>query len=111
MKTTNYPATVRELGDMAEQLGMTAVELLDMLGPIPMPPLGYTLAPKSSDRWFGPEIINGRWILTPVWHSRTDSFSVNVWMADHQRPNYANLTQDEAVELATALLQAGRESK
>ncbi|MDV8148538.1 hypothetical protein [Arthrobacter sp. B10-11] len=104
-KTTKYPATVRELGDMAEKLGMTASELLEMLSPIPMPPTGYTLAPKSSHRWIGPEIINGRWILTPVWDATTDSHSVDIWMADHEPPHYAGLTPTEATDLAAALLQ------
>ncbi|WP_157835672.1 hypothetical protein [Arthrobacter sp. TB 26] len=33
-----YPATVRELGEMAEARGITATEMLDILGPIPTPP-------------------------------------------------------------------------
>jgi hypothetical protein len=106
MNTTKYPATVRELGDMAEKLGMLPSEVLELLGPIPMPPAGYTLAPKSSQRWIGTEIINGRWILTPVWDATTASHSVDVWMADHEPPNYANLAPAEAADLATALLQA-----
>ena len=106
MNTTKYPATVREAADMAEKLGMQLSEFLQMLGPIPMPPTGYTLAPKSSHRWIGPEIINGRWILTPVWDATTASHSVDVWMADHEPPNYANLTPAEAIDLAAALLQA-----
>jgi hypothetical protein len=32
---TRMPKTARELGDMAERLGMTAVELLEALPPIP----------------------------------------------------------------------------
>jgi hypothetical protein len=111
MNSTKYPATVRELGDMAEELGMKASELLEMLGPIPMPPAGYTLAPKSSDRWIGTEIINRRWILTPVWHSTTDSHSVDVWMADHMPPNYAELTPAEATELAAALLHVTKAAR
>jgi hypothetical protein len=105
-KTTKYPPTVRALGDMAEKLGMTAVELLDLLGPIPMPPAGYALAPKSSHRWAGTEIIHGRFIVTPIWEATTGSHSVDVWMADHERPNYSNLTPAEAADLAAALLQA-----
>jgi len=105
-KTTKYPATIRDLGNMAEERGMNIVELFEELGPIPMPPAGYTLAPKSSQRWIGTEIINGRWILTPAWDATTASHSVDVWMADHEPPNYANLTAAEATDLATALLQA-----
>lgn len=33
-----YPATVRELGDMAEARGVTATEMLVILGPIPTSP-------------------------------------------------------------------------
>lgn len=40
--TTLYPATVKELGDMAEARGMSFVELLEELleelGPLPWPP-------------------------------------------------------------------------
>ena len=105
-QTTKYPATVRELGDMAEALGMLPSELLEMLGPIPMPPAGYILAPKSSHRWIGTEIIHGRFIVTPVWDATTNTHSVDVWMADHERPNYSNLAPAEATDLAAALLQA-----
>jgi hypothetical protein len=35
--TTKYPATVAELGDMAHERGMTFVELLEELGPLPWP--------------------------------------------------------------------------
>lgn len=34
MNPTKYPATVRELGDMAEEIGMTVPELLGVLGRI-----------------------------------------------------------------------------
>lgn len=97
--------TVREFADMAYGRGMTFVELLDEAGPIPTRPAGYTLAPKSDFRWTGPEVIHGRFILTPVWDAATDSHSVDVWMADHMPPNYAELTLAEATELAAALLQ------
>jgi hypothetical protein len=43
-QTIKMPATVVELGDMAEAMGMTVVELLQMLPPIPRKPAGYTLA-------------------------------------------------------------------
>lgn len=103
---TKIPATVRELGDMAAALGMLPSELLELLGPIPMPPAGYTLARKSDRRWIGPEIIHGRFILTPVWDAVTNSHSVDVWLADHQAPNYSTLTPAEAADLAAGLLQA-----
>lgn len=37
-QTSNYPATVRELGDMTE----TAPRLLEVLGSTPTPPAGYS---------------------------------------------------------------------
>ncbi|MDQ0117447.1 hypothetical protein J2T22_000617 [Pseudarthrobacter defluvii] len=105
-QTTKYPASVRELGDMAEALGMLPSELLEMLGPIPMPPVGYTLTRKSSHRWTGTETYHRRFIVTPVWDATTGHHSVDVWMADHERPNYSNLTPAEAADLAGALLEA-----
>lgn len=105
MHTTKYPATVRELADMAHELGMMPSELLEMLGPIPMPPAGYALPKKSDYRWTGPEVIHGRFILTPVWDARTGAHSVDVWLAGHESPNYSSLTPAEAVDLAMALLQ------
>lgn len=105
MNTTKYPVTVREAGDMAEKLGMTLPSLLEMLGPIPMPPAGYTLAPKSDNRWIGPETMSRRWIITPAWtwDSNGAAHSIEVWMADHKRPTYANITPAEALQLAADL--------
>ncbi|WP_104175521.1 hypothetical protein [Arthrobacter sp. Y81] len=103
MNTTKYPATVRELGDMAEKLGMKASELLEMLGPIPMPPAGYTLARRSGDRWTGPETFNRGWIITPAWNASTNTHSIELWAASHEPPSYANLTPDEALQLAADL--------
>lgn len=102
---TKYPVTVREAGDMAEKLGMTLPSLLELLGPIPMPPAGYTLAPKSDFRWIGPEIMNRNWIITPAWTqtSTGGTHSIEVWMADHERPTYANITPAEALQLAADL--------
>lgn len=39
--STNYPATVRETGDMAEALGLPAPRLLEVLGPCQTPPAGF----------------------------------------------------------------------
>lgn len=103
MNTTKYPATVREAGDMAHALGMKLPEFLEMLGPIPMPPAGYTLAPKSSDRWIGEEKMHRGWIITPAWSAATNTHSLEVWMADHKAPNYATLTPAEALTLAADL--------
>lgn len=34
MNTTNYPATVRDVADMAEEMGMTVMQLLEVLARI-----------------------------------------------------------------------------
>lgn len=110
MNTTKYPATVRELGAMAAKLGMKAPELLEMLSPIPMPPAGYTLAPKSDTRWIGPETMSRGWIITPAWtwNSNGGAHSIEVWMADHTPPRYANLSPADALQLAADLTAAAR---
>lgn len=97
--------TEHESANMAYERGMTFVELLDEVSPIPWPSAGYTLGPKSDFRWIGSEVIHGRFILTPVWDAATDSHSVDVWIADHQPPSYSGLTPTEATELSAALLQ------
>lgn len=107
-KTTKMPATVREAGEMAAKLGMPLSEFLDMLGPIPMPPAGYTLAQGSQRRWIGQEIVKSRWILLPVWDAATDRHSFELWMADHQPPQYGSLTAAEALELAADLAATAR---
>lgn len=105
MNTTKYPDTVRELGKMADEMGISPSELLQMLGPIPMPPAGYTPAPKSDNRWIGPETMSRRWIITPAWtwSSTGGAHSIELWMADHKRPTYANITPAEALHLAADL--------
>lgn len=107
-KTIKAPATVRELGDMAEALGITATDLLELLGPIPMPPAGYTLAHGSQNRWIGADIVKQRWIIQPVWDGSTNRHSLELWMADHRAPNYAELTPAAALQLALDLEAAAR---
>lgn len=41
-QTTNYPATMRDLLQMAEKLDVTVPRLLEVPGPTPTPPAGYT---------------------------------------------------------------------
>lgn len=105
MNTTKYPVTVRELGQMAEERGMEVSRLLEVLGPIPMPPEGYTLAHKSDSRWIGEEIVKGRYIITPAWtwNSAGGFHSIELWMADHEAPDYAVLTPVDALQLAADL--------
>ena len=110
MNTTKYPATVREAGDMAP-VGMKLSEFLEMLSPIPMPPAGYTLAKGSETRWIGAEIVKRRWIITPAWTSTTDTHSLELWMAEHRAPTYAQLSPSEALELAADLAAAARDGE
>jgi hypothetical protein len=111
-KTINWPATVRELGDMAAQQGLNPSELLEQLerdlGPMPMPPADYTLAKGSETRWIGAEIVKRRWIITPSWDSTTNVHSLALWMADHKAPTYAQLSPSEALELAADLAAAAQ---
>ena len=102
-QTTNYPATVRELAEMAEKLGMKPSELLGILGPIPMPPAGYTLAEGCDDHWIGHEIVKRGWIITPAWNSTSNVHSIELWAANHEPPTYALLSPAEALELAADL--------
>ena len=99
--TTNWPATVRELGDMAIQRGLKLSELLEELerdlGPMPRPPAEYNLAPKSDELWIADETINRGWILTPGWRANT-GHSINLWTVNHR-----DLTPSEALELSWAL--------
>ncbi|WP_314324193.1 hypothetical protein [Paenarthrobacter ilicis] len=104
--TIKRPATVRELGNMAEEMNMTAAQLLEFLGPWPEPPTGYSLDPHSDSRWLGPEKHHRRWIITPVWNSASEAYSLDVWLADHQPPNYAEMSPQDALELAEALATA-----
>lgn len=103
-----YPATVKEACRMAAKLRATLSEFLESIGPLPMPPADYTLAPGCSDRWIGPEVVSRRWIITPAWDATTDTHSLEVWMADHTPPTYGNLTPEEARELGAALIQAAQ---
>lgn len=105
MNTTKYPLTFRDSCNMAEERGSTAVDLLEMLGPIPTSPAGYALAHGSDFRWTGPEIMNRRWIITPVWTWNSDggTHSIELWMADHEAPDYAVLTPADAIQLAADL--------
>lgn len=108
MNNTKYPVTVREAGSMAHALGMELSEFLEMLGPIPMPPAGYFLAEKSSDRWIGHEVVKRDWIITPTWNATTNTHSLELWMANHRPPTYANLSPADALQLAADLAGASR---
>lgn len=107
-QSIKYPTTVREAGERAAQEGLLLSEYLESRGPFPMPPSGHSLAQGSSSRWLGHEIVNRRWIITPTWDAATDSHAIEVWMADHKAPSYAELSPADAVQFAADLLTATR---
>jgi hypothetical protein len=106
MNATNWPATVRELGNLAHEKGMSLVALMDQLeselGPMPMPPDSYTLAPGTDDLWVGNDVVNRGWILTPGWKSDT-GHCINVWTVKDR-----DLTPAEALGLGAALITAAQ---
>lgn len=108
-KTIKTPRTVREAGDMAEKLGITLVELLDMLGPIPMPPSGYSLIKTGSDKWVGPEIVGPRWIATTVWNASTAEQTIEIFTATHVGEKYTNLTPGQALAMAADLIELAQD--
>jgi hypothetical protein len=107
MNSTKTPATVRELAEMAHEQGKTLTEMLDSIGPIPMPPAGYILTQGHEDKWIGHEIVNRRWIITPTWNVHNGR-SLEVWMADHEPPSYAHLSPEDALQLAADLITASQ---
>jgi hypothetical protein len=109
-KTTNRPTTVRELGDMAEQLGMLPSELLEELGPWPTPPAGYTMTKGDEDRWIGNDVVNRQYIVTPVWNGATNSRSIDLWTSREPGESDAHLTPLEAIELAADLVTMARDA-
>lgn len=110
-QSISRPYTMRDLVHWASENDMDVLQALDFFAPWPTRPEGYTLPAKSDHRWIGPEIYHSRFIVTPVWDARTDTHSIDVWLADHKRPNYSNLTPAEAADLAAALLQATEASR
>ncbi|WP_248760238.1 hypothetical protein [Pseudarthrobacter sp. SSS035] len=129
------PTTVAELGDLAEWLGMDIVEVWDLLddalgekwwkhglGEVtftfssavaappqaPTPPSGYVRSKKGSERWIGDDIVKGPWIVTPVWNAATNTHTIELWMANHKRPRYAQLSPADAYDLAADLIAAAK---
>lgn len=113
--TSNWPATVRELGDLAEQRGMTATELLEemaeQLGPMPMPPAGFTLAKGCADLWIGTDAIHPQYMITPAWNAATDRRTVELWTAKGTKDEvYTSLTPLEAIQLAADLIKLAQDA-
>ncbi|WP_422757260.1 hypothetical protein [Paenarthrobacter sp. C1] len=138
--TIKVPTTVREIGDLAEQLDMGFTEILDFFaescGPnwwnhdhedftvefferseyvaqelghtTPEPPSGYDLADGCSDHYVGDEYAKRGWIITPAWNATTNRHSIELWLADHEEPRYADLAPEDAYDLAADLIIAAR---
>ncbi len=111
--TTKYPATVRELGDMAASQGMKASELLEMLGPIPIPipPAGYVLAEGCDDRWIGAQVDVGEMTIVPVWNA-VDQHLIELWTAKGtEDASMVDLSPAAAFDLAAELIAAAESAR
>ena len=130
--TIKRPITLRELGDLSENLKLPIQEtwslLTNALGeewwehdhhevtlalgstPSLAAPAGYELAEGCSDHWTGREIMNRGWIVNQAWNSTTGQSTIELWVADHEAPSYGNLTPADAINLATDLLALAKES-
>lgn len=104
--TNNWPATIRELAQMAERAGKSLVEVFEQLeselGPMPLPPDGYTLAHGCDEIWVGTEIMNAKYIITPGWNASTNTHTVELWMSEDSQP----MTPAEALKLGLDLAKA-----
>ncbi|MEV4987674.1 hypothetical protein [Pseudarthrobacter sp. LMD1-1-1.1] len=70
MTTITMPNTVGELFEQAIARGMQPSEYLAELGPVPMPPAGFTLDPSSDGDyalWSGPTFEGKGWKVTTDW--------------------------------------------
>ncbi|MET3718332.1 hypothetical protein [Arthrobacter sp. UYEF21] len=106
MESITLPATVRELGQMAEARGMKASELLEELAaqlPTPQPPAGYTLAEGCSDYYVGTETKTDAWVVAAGWDADTATHQIEAWTVKDQ-----NLTPAQALEMAAALTAAAK---
>lgn len=68
--TITMPNTVRELFEQAAARGIQPSEYLAELGPIPMPPAGFSLKESSTEEWpmwSGPTFEGKGWKVTTDW--------------------------------------------
>lgn len=68
--TITMPNTVRELFEQAAVRGMQPSDYLAELGPVPMPPAGFSLDESSTEElpiWSGPTFEGNGWKVTTDW--------------------------------------------
>jgi hypothetical protein len=108
--TKNWPALIRELAQQAQSEGKSlpdlAAELTDELGPVPLPPVGYSLAHGCDELWVGAEITNEKYTITPSWNATTNTHTVELWLSEDAQP----LTTTEAFKLGLDLAKAANDA-
>ncbi|MDE8668006.1 hypothetical protein PY310_05335 [Pseudarthrobacter sp. H3Y2-7] len=77
--TTLYPATVRELAEMAHDRGVLPSELLVELEPFPEVPAGYVLSEGVDGLYLGREVEAAGVVIIPAWNYRTQEHYVELW--------------------------------
>jgi hypothetical protein len=132
--TIKAPATVRELGDLAEKLDMDLMEVWDLLtdalgakwwehglGEVtftfntvieapkaPLPPAGYVLAEGVDDRWIAAEIETAGSVIIPVWNA-IDQHLLELWTDKNtDDESMVELSTADAFDLAADLITAAR---
>lgn len=110
--TTLYPATVRELGDMAHDRGMTATALLEELEPFPVVPADYLLSEGVDGLYLGREIEAAGVVIIPTWDYRTQTHEVELWTGKGtDNAAMVRLSPADAVQVSTGLTAAARAAK
>ncbi|WP_427018601.1 hypothetical protein ACQCSX_08750 [Pseudarthrobacter sp. P1] len=93
------PATVRELGDMADAHGMNACELLAHIDGSLDTPAGYRPLKGVEDVYVGKRVqAEGRWSIEAQYVPHLDAFTL--WTETHDADA---LTANEAIHFADAL--------
>lgn len=110
--TTLYPATVRELAEMAEARGVKAADLLQELEPFPEVPAGYVLAEGIDGLYLGREIEAAGVVIVPAWNYRTQERYFELWTGKGTDDEaMVHLSPVDAVQVAASLAAAARAAK
>lgn len=134
MSTTTFkmPRTFRDFGQLADELGLKAHELMAGLEPVlgdrwmeqgtkdlsfsvttlgvqdsgeVVPPAGYELAEGCSDYYVGLKVVSSAFVIRPSWHAATGLHSIEVETSDGLG-DMQMLAPDEALKLAKDLTAA-----